>query len=46
MAPFPLLSIITFLPLLGALQTGFVYTYAFAMVIGLAAFVTWFWVVG
>jgi len=27
----------------GALQTGYVYTYAFAMVIGLAAFVTWFW---
>jgi len=28
----------------GALQTGYVYHYAFAMVIGLAAFVTWFWV--
>ena len=28
----------------GALQTGYVYTYAFAMVIGLAAFVTWFWI--
>jgi NADH-quinone oxidoreductase subunit L len=31
---------------IGALQTGYVYTYAFAMVIGLAAFVTWFWVRG
>ncbi len=30
----------------GALQTGYVYTYAFAIVIGLAAFVTWFWVKG
>ncbi|MGE3622386.1 MAG: NADH-quinone oxidoreductase subunit L [Bdellovibrionales bacterium] len=28
----------------GALQTGYVYHYAFAMVIGLAALVTWFWV--
>jgi NADH-quinone oxidoreductase subunit L len=26
-----------------ALETGYVYTYAFAMVIGVAAFVTWFW---
>jgi len=26
-----------------ALETGFVYHYAFAMVIGVAAFVTWFW---
>jgi len=26
-----------------ALETGFVYTYAFAMVIGVAAFITWFW---
>jgi NADH-quinone oxidoreductase subunit L len=29
-----------------ALQTGYVYTYAFAMVIGLAGFVTWVWVRG
>jgi len=29
---------------MGALQNGYVYTYAFAMVIGLAAFVTWFWI--
>ncbi len=28
---------------IGALQTGYVYHYAFAMVIGVAAFVTWFW---
>ncbi len=27
----------------GALETGYVYHYAFAMVIGVAAFVTWFW---
>ncbi|MDX2027266.1 MAG: NADH-quinone oxidoreductase subunit L [Alphaproteobacteria bacterium] len=27
-------------------QTGYVYHYAFSMVIGLAAFVTWFWVRG
>ncbi|HEU0118034.1 MAG TPA: NADH-quinone oxidoreductase subunit L, partial [Alphaproteobacteria bacterium] len=26
------------------LETGYVYHYAFAMVIGVAAFVTWFWV--
>jgi NADH-quinone oxidoreductase subunit L len=26
-----------------ALETGYVYTYAFAMVIGVAGFVTWFW---
>ena len=26
-----------------ALETGYVYHYAFAMVIGIAAFVTWFW---
>lgn len=26
-----------------ALETGFIYHYAFAMVIGVAAFVTWFW---
>jgi len=26
-----------------ALETGYVYHYAFAMVIGVAAFVTWFW---
>jgi NADH-quinone oxidoreductase subunit L len=32
--------------LVGGLQTGYVYHYAFAMVIGLAAFVTWFWVRG
>jgi NADH-quinone oxidoreductase subunit L len=29
-----------------ALQTGYVYTYAFAMVIGVAAFVAWFWARG
>ena len=29
-----------------ALETGYVYHYAFAMVIGVAAFVTWFWVRG
>ena len=29
-----------------ALETGYVYHYAFAMVIGVAAFVTWFWVKG
>ena len=28
---------------ISALQTGYVYHYAFAMVIGLAGFVTWFW---
>ncbi len=27
-----------------ALETGYVYHYAFAMVIGVAAFVTWFWI--
>ncbi len=26
-----------------ALETGYVYHYAFAMVIGIAAFITWFW---
>jgi NADH-quinone oxidoreductase subunit L len=26
-----------------ALETGYVYHYAFAMVIGVAAFITWFW---
>ena len=30
--------------LAGKLQTGYLYHYAFAMVIGLAAFVTWFWI--
>ena len=30
--------------LAGRLQTGYLYHYAFAMVIGLAAFVTWFWI--
>jgi NADH-quinone oxidoreductase subunit L len=30
----------------GEWQTGYVYHYAFTMVIGLAAFVTWFWVRG
>ncbi len=30
----------------GALQTGMIYHYAFAMVIGVAAFVTWFWFKG
>jgi NADH-quinone oxidoreductase subunit L len=29
-----------------AIQSGYVYHYAFAMVIGLAIFVTWFWVRG
>ncbi|MFY9288530.1 MAG: NADH-quinone oxidoreductase subunit L [Alphaproteobacteria bacterium] len=29
---------------ISALETGYVYHYAFAMVIGVAAFVTWFWV--
>jgi NADH-quinone oxidoreductase subunit L len=29
-----------------ALQTGYVYHYAFAMVIGLAVIMTWFWVKG
>jgi len=28
----------------GALETGYVYHYAFAMVIGVAVFVTWFWI--
>jgi len=28
---------------ISALETGYVYTYAFAMVIGVAGFVTWFW---
>jgi len=27
-----------------ALETGYIYHYAFAMVIGVAAFVTWFWI--
>jgi NADH-quinone oxidoreductase subunit L len=31
---------------ISALETGYVYHYAFAMVIGLAAFVTWFWIKG
>jgi NADH-quinone oxidoreductase subunit L len=29
-----------------ALETGYIYHYAFAMVIGVAAFITWFWVRG
>ena len=29
-----------------ALETGYVYHYAFAMVIGVAAFMTWFWAKG
>jgi NADH-quinone oxidoreductase subunit L len=31
---------------IGTWQTGYVYHYAFAMVIGVAMFVTWFWVRG
>lgn len=30
----------------GALETGYVYHYAFAMVIGVVAFATWFWIKG
>ncbi|MDR3449990.1 MAG: NADH-quinone oxidoreductase subunit L [Alphaproteobacteria bacterium] len=30
----------------GALETGYLYHYAFAMVIGVAGFITWFWVKG
>jgi len=30
----------------GALETGYVYHYAFAMVIGVAGFITWFWFKG
>jgi NADH-quinone oxidoreductase subunit L len=29
---------------MSALETGYLYHYAFAMVIGVAAFVTWFWI--
>jgi len=31
---------------LSALETGYVYHYAFASVIGVAAFITWFWIKG
>lgn len=31
---------------IGSWQTGYVYHYAFSMVIGVAAFVTWFWMKG
>ena len=30
----------------GEIESGYVYTYAFAMVLGVAAFVSWFWVRG
>lgn len=30
----------------GALESGYVYHYAFAMVIGVAAFISWFWLKG
>lgn len=31
---------------IGALETGYVYHYAFAMVIGVVAYATWFWIKG